>query len=372
MAYDALQCFANLLEIVPTWIAELQGILDNSKAKRDTEYEKESAAGYGAWRTPPSVSSSLQCRMSPKRAPWDARTPPTPNPQSNATMPPSQPTNTTNMEDSDVLRLAMRKRKPSSHGSAERLNPVKFRSRGTLVVQYDGETQSRFEAMVRAIGISRNSLRKGKMRARVDLISRIPSTESSSGDSTDEAHQGHSRHYAYRKESDTRVSTPSKPNPTEALDQMDSLLEKAQTLCERAAHQILRDGDCAVEIREANQFFAEARTLGEAEMPSLRRRAAQSTAPDRRNLELAKNEARNARAEQSGAASVNAGASANESTPDQTAEKVEDPFASPASLEVDLEADDSDDSGLSPEFTFATLNSKYGFRSTRVGTLRVA
>jgi hypothetical protein len=64
------------------------------------------------------------------------------------------------------------------------------------------------------------------------------------------------------------------PDGSKALDKVDGLLEQSQTLCEHAAHQVLRDGDCAQEVSQAKELLLQARTCAEREMPSLERIAA--------------------------------------------------------------------------------------------------
>ncbi|KAF7192736.1 hypothetical protein HII31_05917, partial [Pseudocercospora fuligena] len=124
---------------------------------------------------------------------------------------------------SDALRLSQRKRKTASVCSGS--GPPRFRNKASAVVFYDGNTQKSFEKLVRAVGTS------------------------------------------------------------EAFDKVDGQLEKAQLLCERAAHQVLRDGDCTLEITNAKEHFSEALTLAQAEVPALREKAQKAAARQRRNDE---------------------------------------------------------------------------------------
>jgi hypothetical protein len=50
----------------------------------------------------------------------------------------------------------------------------------------------------------------------------------------------------------------------------DAALEKAQSLCERGAHQFLREGDCEAEIVGAKESFEEVKRLSDQELIRLR------------------------------------------------------------------------------------------------------
>lgn len=141
---------------------------------------------------------------------------------------------------------------------------------------YDGETQQRFEAAVRTIAHCRNAMRKGKMSAKVDFLARC----SSSSDDEDSADEDGPPNLT------TKLGHPSSPlhplrsprvlprdEDTMAFDQADAYLDQAQALCERAAHQVLRDGDCTLELTQAKEKITRAQSVGQAALPVLQRRA---------------------------------------------------------------------------------------------------
>lgn len=147
----------------------------------------------------------------------------------------------------------------------------------------------------------------------------------------------------------------SKPDSTtEPFDKLDVLLEKAQALCEKAAHQVLRDGDCGLEMRMAKEHIVDLQKVGEGELPGLQKRAERSI--DRQQRERDKEEARGV-------------AEAKQSTPINVSEKVDNPFSTPGRLEVDLEADDSDKKEDIDFEVGAIQLGKFGIRSTRVPVL---
>lgn len=149
-----------------------------------------------------------------------------------------------------------------------------------MVVYYDGDTQKQFEKLVRAIGSSRNALRKAKMSSKVDSLARTSS--SSSEASSSDGDYTHALHY---KSSRPRLPAFGRNDGSEAFDRVDGRMEKAQALCERAAHQILRDGDCATEVASAKEHFAEALRMAKAELPVLRKKAEQAQERRRREEE---------------------------------------------------------------------------------------
>ncbi|KAF2708786.1 hypothetical protein K504DRAFT_380734 [Pleomassaria siparia CBS 279.74] len=139
--------------------------------------------------------------------------------------------------------------------------PSKYRSRVMIVVQYDGEVQKSFETLVRSIGTGRNMLRKGKMVARMEALAEMAGPDDAddtddSGDDAIMAKIGY-RHRAALPSMRPRgpmrgvgseSKGPSSGTSVELFDSTDKALEHAQGLCERAAHQALRDGNCRKEM----------------------------------------------------------------------------------------------------------------------------
>lgn len=178
------------------------------------------------------------------------------------------------LSDADALRLSQRKRKTMSACSLGDSQAARYRSKSMVVVYYDGEIQQRFESVVRTIGICRNSMRKGKMSARINSLSH----EEVSGSSEETLGEDivtpiNLKLYSSRLRTNRAVSS---LDGTEAFDKADSFLDKAQALCERAAHQVLRDGDCATEIQNAKENIMSAIEIGKAELPILQSKAEQA------------------------------------------------------------------------------------------------
>ncbi|KAI1130505.1 hypothetical protein F5Y10DRAFT_114327 [Nemania abortiva] len=192
-------------------------------------------------------------------------------------------------------RATVRKRpKTDSMISAEGTTP-KYRSRRMVMVYYDSYVQSFFEELVKFVSAQRNLMRKAKMAAKVAHIRRLAELEMPEEDEEDdggELRPGNeliaanpitpapnfrqsgpeemrlqylsTRSYGSALRSPAFNLMPGRGMRTSALngglglfnekggiwDELDKGLEFVQGLCERAAHQFLRDGDCNEEIEK--------------------------------------------------------------------------------------------------------------------------
>lgn len=143
---------------------------------------------------------------------------------------------------------------------------AKYRSRAMMIiVYYDGQIQKEFEQLVRNIGTGRNLLRKGKMAARAAALTELDS--SSESDASDEDVDDIKSKIQYRRRAglssmrsrpNTRsqsATTTNNSTPEALFEAADKGLEQAQALCERAAHQSLREGDCRKELDGMRKHF---------------------------------------------------------------------------------------------------------------------
>ncbi|KAI0447844.1 hypothetical protein F4803DRAFT_545895 [Xylaria telfairii] len=192
-------------------------------------------------------------------------------------------------------RATVRKRqKTDSMISAEGTTP-KYRSRKMVMVYYDSYVQSFFEELVKFVSAQRNLMRKAKMAAKVAHIRRLAELEMPEDDDDDEGNelrpgneliaagpipptsnnrQGgpeemrlqylNTRPYGAALRNPAFNLIPGRGMRTSALngglgvfnekgdiwDDLDKGLEYVQGVCERAAHQFLRDGDCNEEIEK--------------------------------------------------------------------------------------------------------------------------
>ncbi|GAB1736571.1 hypothetical protein NU219Hw_g8199t1 [Hortaea werneckii] len=355
MADVALKSFEDLLENVPKWIADIQAILRVSTDRQNEMlFEKqptEAAPIPAKKKSKPSSLKSFRSNENTKQKEDEDAKITTPEP---TLLRPQLP----HMTDSDALRLAQRKRKTDSVCSGDHSGPSKYRSRSMVVVYYDGDVQKKFEELVKAVGVCRNGIRKGKMGAKVDGLSRADSSSSeASSSSSDGEDASFSLHkLGYRSTRAKPVGSAllgHKKDASMVFDKVDGLVDKAQSLCEKAAHQILRDGDCKQELETAMQSFEEAKTQAESEIPALRIRVEKAAERERRSDERRRaQEEIEERERKSGHQLSN------------TEKQLTTFPPSDVKLEVDLEADDSD--GDESDFNAGFDLGHFQMRSTRL------
>ncbi|CRG84382.1 hypothetical protein PISL3812_01674 [Talaromyces islandicus] len=216
---DALQCFTSISENVPAWITRVTDLAAHTAKKHaefSEEYKKLAADSQAQPRrknsSVHSIRSSSALRIEAAAAAAAAL-----NPQSK--------------REGDGVSI------PSDQVSRV------SRQRPKVVIRYDHHTQKELEQVVRDIGAARNSIRKGKM----SQVMRRPNLtmEMFSRRSRDSL-----RGPSLPMDSLVRVQAP-RETPTQqesSFDFTDKQLEAAQSLCERAAHQFIRSGDCSTQL----------------------------------------------------------------------------------------------------------------------------
>lgn len=361
MPQDALNSFRSLLEQVPGWIAGLESILDHAtQRQKDLLFVNQPADSDKTLVRKASKSSSLKSKRSRLEEQADTTcVDDAPRLQTPTPIPTLLRPQLPHMTESDALRLSQRKRKTFSACSGDMSGPSKYRSRALVVVYYDGDIQKRLTNIVQQFSTCRNDIRRSKLNAKVDLLSRSGSSSSGSGNDNsagEETVKGIGS-FTYKT---TRLrlqdlSAVSKLDGCEALDKVDGLLEKSQNLCEHAAHQVLRDGDCTTEVSQVKKLLEQARSSAELELPSLEKLAAEAEERQKRVEEKQRLEK-------------------SRQPPRPTdSEKIELLSRQPSNdpLEVDeIEVDDDDDES-DTEFEMAALKlppnlTKYSMRDTRL------
>ncbi|KAI9679227.1 MAG: hypothetical protein M1817_005246 [Caeruleum heppii] len=181
-----------------------------------------------------------------------------------------------------------RKRKTASLASAAS-GTDQYRTRSMIIVYYDSAVQEAFEGIVRNIGTARNNVRKGRMAAAMKKVTAVPDTSSGLGDDADAIRS----RMAFGRMSRSRGG-----EEKTVYDDVDSGLEFAQSMCERGAHQFLRDGDCAPEILSIRKRLEDITRLASGEITKLR--AVEEKEKQRQRLtDAAKGEEETAVAQQS-------------------------------------------------------------------------
>ncbi|KAL8709922.1 MAG: hypothetical protein Q9220_005372 [cf. Caloplaca sp. 1 TL-2023] len=251
---DALKSFTHLTDNIPEWLTKL----DELAAQVSEQYSRFARM---------SQSEFTQIRLSKKHDSTESLRPPKedldpPTPVAEPSVPPtgiplaSQPQANANL----IVKDIKRKRKPGSAELSAASGPQRYRTRSMVIVYYDSSIQEAFEAIVRNVAGARNNLRKGKTAAsfKVRMASMGMHDDESDGYTV-----------LNPKLIIRRASPPSQFNMSPAFDRADNDLEAAQNLCEVAAHQFLRDGDCGEEIAGARKRFEECLKIAEAERTKL-------------------------------------------------------------------------------------------------------
>ncbi|KAI9683034.1 MAG: hypothetical protein M1822_006227 [Bathelium mastoideum] len=300
MSKDSVKCFEYLYQDVPSWITTLSR-LEKTIDERPKEYIRARAPSLPSKQRSGSaetlhdgqinteLSPSIAAR-SPSLQPQTPRSP-LPNPSSQVTSP---------VEPQQYFQP--RKRKPASTLSiGGRSGPTKYRSRSLLVVYYDGDVQKTFEELVRYVGTGRNWLRKGKLAARLEALAEMAPKDSDDeghDESDDDDPDFKGMHKIQFTPRSTRMpnSVPNGPlgprkgtaSAPAIYDQLDKALERTQMMCEKAAHQYLRDGDCRLELREAKKHLEETRALVEPAFTALHEKKKESAEPEKKLEEAPK------------------------------------------------------------------------------------
>ncbi|KAK0619921.1 hypothetical protein B0T14DRAFT_219892 [Immersiella caudata] len=226
-------------------------------------------------------------------------------------------------------RATLRRRQRSdSVISAEGATP-KFRTRSMIIVYYDSYVQLFFEDLVKFVSASRNMMRKAKMAAKVAQIKRLAEMEVPDESDEDEAEpstptpsdgaiapleagptvmksgEAEESLPSLRFMSARRMQSPGllmaqaalgrsmysragmaargaygrgamgppglDPLEKDIYDDLDKGLEFVQSMCEHAAHQFLRDGDCVEEVGKIASRMAETKGLADKELERVQR-----------------------------------------------------------------------------------------------------
>ena len=187
-----------------------------------------------------------------------------------------------NFDSAKAMGDVKRKRKCSTVSGASGIR--RYRTRSMIIVYYDSAIQDAFESLVRHIASARNNLRKGKTAATFKARMIALGMEENPFAPGDFAMLS-SRTMPVPRSSRTgkptlpasRVGKP--PERVPAFEEADKDLEAAQNLCEVAAHQFLRDGDCTEEIQGTRLKFYSCLQTAQQEVELLRKEQKKSEEP---------------------------------------------------------------------------------------------
>jgi hypothetical protein len=258
---EAIQCFSFLVENLPTWI-EILDSLELKVKERQLEISRVPVPTHKLKRT--GSNESIRPHAESGNGPSQTEVEITSAPQAREVA--QAPT-------SRQLMAAQRKRKTTSALSNDS-GPTKFRTRSMIIVYYDSEIQEAFERLVRNIGTGRNQIRKARMASRMEALTEDPRSLPSVLDGT---RSGYAPLALFR----TARGPGPRPNPLADVDnspadafvKIDAGLDKAQGLCERGAHQFLRDGGSTAETSGARKSVEEVLELSKEELARLKEEA---------------------------------------------------------------------------------------------------
>ena len=149
-----------------------------------------------------------------------------------------------------------------------------------LVIYYDAYLQEQLDTLVKGIGGARNNLRKGKLSRSASRGFQLPCF----GRASNQGSYGIPALNGLKNPPTSYLSVPTdlkvqptnrQPTADEAFTNADKHLEGAQSLCETAAHQVLRDGDCSVELNTVVAKLESALEIATAAVAQLREEEAE-------------------------------------------------------------------------------------------------
>ena len=265
---DALKSFIHIADNVPEWLSKLDQLAIQVADQR-SRFARMSQSHFTKYRLSKKHDSTESLRP-PKDDLDDPIDNPAPVLLADTFVPPtvtpltSQPNVTTT---TPLPKEIQRKRKPASNLSISS-GPQKYRTRTMIIVYYDSAIQAAFEDLVRCIAGARNNLRKGKTAA--TFKARMLSIGMGDGDDDDDSYPILNPKMMIKR--GRRAS--SAPDAGSRFDQADGDLEAAQNLCEVAAHQFLRDGDCEEELDGTRKRFEDCLKVAKEEVEKLEKEEA--------------------------------------------------------------------------------------------------
>lgn len=255
---DALGAFTHLTENIPSWIDRLAELSAHTAAKH-AEYAE-------AYRRHVSVrprrrKNSSVCSIRTEDLRSSAPETET-RPQSSAAA--TNTTVTTPNTSQHEANVNPRKRGAEDAPCMEaRDRDLLVSTRNNLIIHYDGHTQHVLEEMVRHIGTARNNIRKGRMTQlplpgyRSKMLDRS-ARMNSLAPSLSPSESGEDDVLSSIRKARTRgPPVPRAPEmPRESpFDMAEKQLELVHGVCETAAYQFLRSGDCSTELSSVEGKF---------------------------------------------------------------------------------------------------------------------
>ncbi|KAJ5619943.1 hypothetical protein N7510_003927 [Penicillium lagena] len=253
---DALGAFTYLTDNLPAWVTRVSELADHTSAKH-AEFA-ETYRRHTTGKTRRRKNSSICSIHTDDMVPIAERASPRPEAIETSTNPTTEPGESEKQRPQTGHKR--RTDEAPSLDSAERYTFVS--TRHNLIIEYDGYTQKSLEEIVQNIGKARNNLRRAKMSTmprtgiRSNLLgnSRVVNSSAVLGGKTETT--GLPRVRSMRSQPGVvGVRGANSARQDSPFDYADKQLELAHGLCETAAYQILRSGDCAMELDSVEEKF---------------------------------------------------------------------------------------------------------------------
>ncbi len=255
-AMDAYSSFVFLVENLPKWQASIESLALRS-AEKNAEFTAEYKRLVIQARPRHKRTASVSSIHTADEQVADEQADPT---ESVDALSSPDPVHINPLEAGNryLYAQARRKRKPGPSIRSGASGPQNFRNRNHVVVYYDSALQKQLDSLVKQVGLGRNSLRKGKNALAAATGFRLPTLPTSGSRDVSTLED-------LRPAITSRSTSALLPIKQTAVPIVQSLsdeasfvkadkdLEQIQALCETAAHQFLRDGDCKTELETIRQ-----------------------------------------------------------------------------------------------------------------------
>ncbi|OAP57363.1 hypothetical protein AYL99_08101 [Fonsecaea erecta] len=258
-AMDAHSSFLYLVDNLPTWRTSIEA-LSTHAADKHAEFAAEYSRLVNQVRPKRKKSPSVSSIHTQDQEQGDDQTR-TVESADGLSSPDPRRINPLEAGNKYLYAQGRRKRKPGPSIRSGASGPQKFRNRHHVVVYYDGYLQEQLDTLVKQIGIGRNNLRKGKAALAAARGFRLPTLTARTSHGLSALNDIRSSMISRSTpallpgKSRVSVQNPAASNEEASFLQVDKELEQIQALCETAAHQFLRDGDCKTELQSMLEKF---------------------------------------------------------------------------------------------------------------------
>ncbi|KAJ5165853.1 hypothetical protein N7492_006149 [Penicillium capsulatum] len=265
---DALGVFTHLQTNLPTWITRVSDLAVHA-SKKHAEYT-EAYRKHANFKPLRRKNSSLCSIHTDDMVPIAQQDAPKAGPE---------PVITTNDNLLAPPQQTGRKRGTDEAPSIDSGDRYTFVSvRHNVIIEYDGHTQKSLEEVVRDIGLARNHLRRSRMSMmsrgglRAGMLSRTAAMGARASGSGSEQSQPAALSCVRSTRTGAGlvgVTGSTGVRKESSFDFADKQLELAHALCETAAYQVLRSGDCATELDGVEEKFKMLLEMAESEVGRL-------------------------------------------------------------------------------------------------------